>query len=65
LDVPEVLRNGDHARIARWRRDRALLLTAARRPDLLDALAPGTLDPRDIAVLSGAGFQVPGPDVAE
>jgi len=65
LDVPEVLRNGDHARIARWRRDRALLLTAARRPDLLDALAPGTLDSRDIAVLSGAGFQLPGPDVAE
>jgi tRNA (guanine37-N1)-methyltransferase len=35
--VPEVLRSGDHARIARWRRDQALLRTARRRPDLLEA----------------------------
>jgi tRNA (guanine37-N1)-methyltransferase len=33
--VPEVLRSGDHQRIARWRRARALRRTAARRPDLL------------------------------
>jgi tRNA (guanine37-N1)-methyltransferase len=33
--VPEVLRSGDHGRIARWRRARALRRTAARRPDLL------------------------------
>ena len=33
--VPEVLRCGDHARIARWRRERSLELTARRRPDLL------------------------------
>jgi tRNA (guanine37-N1)-methyltransferase len=64
-EVPEVLRNGDHARIARWRRDQSLLRTAARRPDLLTALAPGALDSRDLALLSGAGFQVPDPDVAE
>lgn len=32
--VPAVLQSGDHARIARWRRYRALKLTAARRPDL-------------------------------
>ena len=65
LDVPEVLRSGDHARIARWRRDQALLRTAARRPDLLAALPPGTLDKRDVALLAGAGFQLPHPDVAE
>jgi tRNA (guanine37-N1)-methyltransferase len=35
--VPEVLRSGDHARIARWRREQALLRTALRRPDLLEA----------------------------
>lgn len=35
LNVPEVLRSGDHARIARWRREQALLRTASRRPDLL------------------------------
>ena len=37
--VPEVLVSGDHARIARWRREQALLRTWQRRPDLL-ALAP-------------------------
>ena len=33
--VPEVLLSGDHARIARWRRQQALLRTRQRRPDLL------------------------------
>ncbi len=33
--VPEVLRSGDHARIARWRRAQSLRRTLARRPDLL------------------------------
>lgn len=35
-DVPEVLRSGDHARIARWRRAQALARTVERRPDLID-----------------------------
>jgi tRNA (guanine37-N1)-methyltransferase len=34
--VPDVLRSGDHARIARWRRREALRRTLERRPDLLD-----------------------------
>ena len=34
--VPEVLRSGDHARIARWRRREALRRTLERRPDLID-----------------------------
>ena len=33
--VPEPLRSGDHARIARWRRAQALRRTLDRRPDLL------------------------------
>jgi len=33
-EVPEVLRSGDHARIAAWRRAEAERLTRARRPDL-------------------------------
>lgn len=33
--VPQILLDGDHARIARWRREQALCRTAARRPDLL------------------------------
>jgi tRNA (guanine37-N1)-methyltransferase len=32
--VPEVLRSGDHGRVARWRRAQALRRTLARRPDL-------------------------------
>lgn len=35
LTVPEVLLSGDHARIERWRRARALERTRGRRPDLL------------------------------
>jgi tRNA (guanine37-N1)-methyltransferase len=33
--VPDVLLSGDHARIARWRREQALRRTFHRRPDLL------------------------------
>ena len=44
LAVPDVLRSGNHAAIARWRRDRALERTAARRPDLLAALPQDALD---------------------
>lgn len=35
-EVPEVLRSGDHAKIAEWRRMQALKLTGERRPELLD-----------------------------
>ena len=35
LEVPEVLRSGDHGAIRRWRRRRALERTLKRRPDLL------------------------------
>ena len=35
--VPEVLRSGDHGRVARWRRAQALARTVACRPDLIDA----------------------------
>jgi tRNA (guanine37-N1)-methyltransferase len=34
--VPDVLRSGDHARVARWRREMALRRTWERRRDLLD-----------------------------
>jgi tRNA (guanine37-N1)-methyltransferase len=35
--VPEVLRSGDHARIARWRRAQALHRTLTKRPDIIAA----------------------------
>ncbi|WP_214370679.1 tRNA (guanosine(37)-N1)-methyltransferase TrmD [Pseudonocardia sp. H11422] len=50
--VPDVLRSGNHGAIARWRRDRALERTAARRPDLLAALPPDALDRADRALLA-------------
>jgi tRNA (guanine37-N1)-methyltransferase len=55
--VPEVLRSGDHARIARWRRASALARTLDRRPDL----APGRseLSESDRAILAEFGL---GPD---
>jgi len=42
--VPEVLRSGDHARIAAWRGDQARERTAARRPDLLGGDTPSRPD---------------------
>ena len=41
VEAPEVLLNGDHARIRAWRRQQALLATAKMRPDLFET-APMT-----------------------
>ena len=43
-EVPAVLQGGDHARIARWRRWKALVLTRERRPDLFARLELGPAD---------------------
>ena len=60
LEVPEVLFSGHHAKIARWRRDRALERTALRRPDLVRALAEqGRLDRKDRETLTLAGWSDP------
>ena len=56
--VPDVLRSGDHARIARWRRAEALRRTLARRPDLLPGGVDG-LGPEDRALLDE--FSIPDP----
>jgi tRNA (guanine37-N1)-methyltransferase len=70
-EVPPVLLSGDHAAIARWRRDAALRRTAANRPDLAAKLAAGAagvpaeqLDAHDRQVLSEAGFPISGRDMA-
>jgi tRNA (guanine37-N1)-methyltransferase len=42
--VPDVLLSGDHGAIARWRRQEALRLTLARRPDLLERASLGEDD---------------------
>ena len=63
-DVPSVLLSGNHAQIARWRRDEALRRTADRRPDLLARLDPARLDGRDREVLREAGFSAGGGGMA-
>jgi len=47
VDVPAVLLSGDHAKIAKWRREQSRLRTAARRQDLLgdDAALQGDEGP--------------------
>lgn len=38
LKVPDILLTGNHAEIARWRRDQALKKTKRNRPDLLETI---------------------------
>ena len=64
-EVPEVLRSGDHGRIARWRRTQSLLRTAGRRPDMFAAYPRELLDAKDRAALDEGGFQITAPGVAE
>jgi len=52
LAVPDVLVNGNHAEINRWRRNESLRLTTARRPELLEGV---TLDKKDRAFLETLG----------
>jgi tRNA (guanine37-N1)-methyltransferase len=67
-EVPAVLLSGDHAAIARWRRDMALRRTAENRPDLVARLQRadqgGRLSDQDSRVLREAGFPISDEDVA-
>ena len=56
--VPEVLRSGDHGRVARWRRAQALRRTLERRPDLL--AARGGLTAEEEQLLAEFGERYPG-----
>lgn len=55
IEVPEVLLSGDHGKIARWRLERAVEITRARRPELLllhpefeESLAPRSKKKRKV-----------------
>jgi tRNA (guanine37-N1)-methyltransferase len=54
LEVPEILRSGDHGRIARWRRAQALVRTQQRRPDLI--AARGGITPEEQRLLEEFGY---------
>jgi tRNA (guanine37-N1)-methyltransferase len=61
-EVPAVLRSGDHAAIARWRRAAALARTLEHRPDLLEAR--GGLSDAERAALKaelGLHYRAPAP----
>ncbi|HVA91666.1 MAG TPA: tRNA (guanosine(37)-N1)-methyltransferase TrmD [Chloroflexota bacterium] len=52
--TPDVLISGNHAAIARWRREQSLRRTWERRPDLLAAeLARDTLSPKERQLIAG------------
>jgi tRNA (guanine37-N1)-methyltransferase len=51
LEVPPVLVSGNHAAIARWRREQGLARTADRRPDLLALLDQDAFSDADRAVV--------------
>jgi tRNA (guanine37-N1)-methyltransferase len=52
--VPEILRSGDHGRVARWRRAQSLARTIDRRPDLV--AGRGGLSDDDRALLREFGL---------
>lgn len=57
--IPPVLTSGDHGATARWRRDRAIEKTAARRPDMMRQLDSASLDKLDMRKLASLGWLVP------
>ena len=59
--VPEVLLSGNHAAIARWRRQQSLGRTWLRRPELLDEAG---LSKQDRALLAAFRASLPGGDPA-
>lgn len=59
LEVDPVLLSGNHEKIARLRRDEALVKTAFRRPDMVKKLDVDALDAEDIIQLARCGFAWP------
>jgi tRNA (guanine37-N1)-methyltransferase len=55
LKAPEVLMNGDHQQIRRWRREQQLRKTLRNRPDLLDHVALSDGDRRMLEAIRNEG----------
>jgi len=55
LRAPEVLMNGDHQQIRRWRREQQLRKTLRNRPDLLNAASLSGDDQRLLDAIRGEG----------
>ena len=57
MPVPEVLLNGDHQQIRKWRREQALKKTLRNRPDLLEGAQLSDEDAKILARVKSAGSQ--------
>lgn len=55
--IPEVLRSGDHAKVAAWRRAASLARTIERRPDLI--AARGGVSDAEVQLLVQHGYPLP------
>jgi tRNA (guanine37-N1)-methyltransferase len=53
--VPDILVSGDHAKIARWRREQSLRRTLKRRPDLLESAPLSESDLTALKKIRGEG----------
>ncbi|MFA5309166.1 MAG: tRNA (guanosine(37)-N1)-methyltransferase TrmD [Dehalococcoidales bacterium] len=57
-EVPEVLLSGNHARIAKWRREQIIKRTLEHRPELLDKADLGQEDKRLVERMTHTGFKI-------
>ena len=55
LKVPEILLSGNHAQIAKWRREQIIKRTLERRPELLDRAELGLEDKRLVERITHTG----------
>lgn len=55
MNVPKILLSGNHAEIAKWRRNKSLLITAKFRPDLIEKK---NLSDDDIKYLKSYGYDI-------
>lgn len=56
-EVPEILKSGHHAKIARWRRDQSLKRTALLRPELLENVPLDKADRQFLSSLEGFSLE--------
>lgn len=59
IEVPEILRSGDHQAVAQWRRAAALTRTYLRRPDLLLSAKLTEVDKKIIAKFKNQNRTIP------
>ncbi len=48
LAVPEILRSGNHAEVAAWRREQQIIRTKEKRPDMFEAFRPQSKTDREL-----------------